>query len=178
MSDQEDERAMRPRQLFLPRDAKGGVTRVDAGALLDDRARALLRALVTFGGVRQVRIFHGSVSTGYPEFRRLGDFVWPRGSPASATDITTVEGAWKELAILVPGLVVRDSATDEEGRTLSKLYPKAVRSTNKVIDLFGTRCADGKKGPPCKGTPVIPIRAPVPATRSKAGDSEPPPGAA
>lgn len=174
----DEERTMRPRQLFLPRDTKGGVTRVDAGALLDDRARALLRALVTFGAVRQVRIFHGTVSTGYPEFRRLGDFVWPRGSPASATDITTAEGAWRELAILVPGLVVRDSATLEEGETLSKLYPRAVRSTNKVIDLFGARCADGKKRPPCKGASVIPIRALVPAARSKSGDSEPPPGAA
>jgi hypothetical protein len=176
--DDDEERAMRPRQLFLPRDAKGGVTKVDTGALLDDRARALLRALVTFGAVRQVLIFHGTVSIGYPEFHRLGDFVWPRGSPASATDVTTAEGAWKELAILVPGLVVRDSTADEKGKSLAELYPRAVRSTNKVIDLFGAAHTGSKKKPPCKGASVIPIRPPVPAVRSKSGDSEPPPGAA
>lgn len=177
MDDEEEDRFAHRRQLLLPSIHVGGMAKVDTGALLTDRARALLRALALFNTERQLRVFEGYISTGHVKFRSLTDFSWPQRNPGPATDVSTAEEAWKELATLAPGLVVRDATSDEEGKPLSELYPKAVRAA-KVVDLFGVTSANGTKKPPRKPATVVPIRTPKSAARSKPGDSEPPPGAA
>jgi hypothetical protein len=108
MDDENEDRFAYRRQLLLPSIHVGGLARVDTGALLIDRARALLRALALFKTERQLRVFEGHVSMGHMKFRPLTDFSWPQRNPGPATDVPTAEEAWKELATLAPGLVVRD----------------------------------------------------------------------
>lgn len=148
MDDEEDDRFAHRRQLLLPSIHVGGMAKVDTGALLTDRARALLRALALFNTERQLRVFEGHLSTGHVKFRPLTDFSWPQRNPGPATDVSTAEEAWKELATLAPGLVVRDTTSDEKGKPLSELYPKVVRASSKVVDLFGHKSSGGKKKPP------------------------------
>lgn len=111
------------RRLWLP-GQKGGVNVVDAEALLGDRERSLLRQLSLLGGERQLRVYRGSTPDGCYEFRPLSGLIWPKNSPAAAADVVKAEHAWRELARMVPGLVVRDNPDDQSGASLAHLYPK------------------------------------------------------